>query len=243
LVEFVETGQVATCRGLMAWLFEEEIAAAKRRMQGSGYTDRQVWEVALHFSTGLLETHSAMQNLWWVGSGRTIIDELDKLIEDDDALFPEAFDRHVQWVYGKWGYPTASRQQEMVLYAFESPPRSNQWFVGHWMVGKDFEASMEMIRRLRDRALSADEIARLRARVHLEEGFQPAFLEEAIRQQLTQGVGVKCPYYDPWRVQEGGCACDQWRRRQMRRLSRWAKEERFGDGVWTDLPLPCQRRE
>jgi hypothetical protein len=64
-------------------------------------------------------------------------------------------------------------------------------------------------------------------------------LLEAIRQQLDERKGIYCPNYMP-----GRCQCKlsyklSWRK-ALWRLLQWAREGRFGDGDWRDLPPECR---
>jgi hypothetical protein len=54
---------------------------------------------------------------------------------------------------------------------------------------------------------------------------------ESFRQQLDEGKGICCPNYTPER-----CMCEIYWRESLWRLLQWAREGKFGDGEWRDLP-------
>jgi hypothetical protein len=60
------------------------------------------------------------------------------------------------------------------------------------------------------------------------------YARESLRQQLDAGIGIYCPYYRP-----GLCVCSIPWREILWRLSRWAREGKFGAGEWRDLPPEC----
>jgi hypothetical protein len=65
---------------------------------------------------------------------------------------------------------------------------------------------------------------------------------EAFRQQLRHGIGIRCPFL--LSEDEGGCICARNlnNKKFILRLAHWAMEGKLGDGEWTDLPYPCNRR-
>jgi hypothetical protein len=58
---------------------------------------------------------------------------------------------------------------------------------------------------------------------------------ESLRQQLDEGKGFCCSYYLPGNI----CSCDPSWRGALSRLFQWAREGKFGDGEWKDLPPEC----
>ncbi len=67
-----------------------------------------------------------------------------------------------------------------------------------------------------------------------------ALLLDAFRQQLEARKGVRCPLY-ALSLGSRGCLCKTrpWLRESVLRLAAWAKEGRFGEGDWSDVPGPC----
>jgi hypothetical protein len=57
---------------------------------------------------------------------------------------------------------------------------------------------------------------------------------ESLRQQLDERKGFYCPNYQP-----GKCNCESTWREKLWRVLQWAREGRFGDGEWRDLPAEC----
>jgi hypothetical protein len=56
---------------------------------------------------------------------------------------------------------------------------------------------------------------------------------ESFRQQLDERKGFCCPLY------MGKCQCPPSVRKLLLSLLQWAREGKFGDGEWRDLPSEC----
>jgi hypothetical protein len=65
---------------------------------------------------------------------------------------------------------------------------------------------------------------------------------EAFRQQINQRIGIRCPFLKTKGKGECICAGHPNQERCPLRLAHWAMEGKLGNGKWTDLPYPCNRR-
>ena len=60
---------------------------------------------------------------------------------------------------------------------------------------------------------------------------------DSLRQQLSQGVGFRCPLLEPWSDE---CLCNPQFKASLMNFCRWAiTEKRLGAGEWSALPFPC----
>jgi hypothetical protein len=78
----------------------------------------------------------------------------------------------------------------------------------------------------------------------LSSGYESLLVTEAFRQQLDQGVGIRCPVA-LFNTSDGlTCRCDATWKNRLQQLSAWACAGNFGTEQqtnWSKLPFPCDR--